>query len=402
MPSNLDRAKLDVKKLDAILETMIETVNKSKDQIFEIGEQSRMEYEELMKELTVVKVKVTEVIHMYDNLELQAKMSRSRLAEVSQNFQKYSEEEIRLAYEKANEVQVKMSVIRHEEKQLRERRDDIERRLKILHETVEKAEKLVGQTSVVLNYLNGDLKMMGELIEDAKQKQAFGLKIIEAQEEERRRLSREIHDGPAQLLAHVLLGSEIVERVHREQGPEASAKEIAKFRDMVRSALFEVRRIIYDLRPMSLDDLGLIPTLEKYLQRVEEQYPDIHLIFRTIGNQDRLAEKMEAALFRLVQESVQNACKHAKPTTVSITVEFHKDNVILMIKDDGIGFDTNQKKENAFGLIGMQERVDVLEGTFNLRSEEKKGTTILIQIPILKEGIYIDKRSAEDDKNCLN
>ncbi|MGV3489673.1 MAG: sensor histidine kinase, partial [Tuberibacillus sp.] len=232
---------------------------------------------------------------------------------------------------------------------------------------------------------NGDLKKMGELIEDAKQKQAFGFRIIEAQEEERRRISREIHDGPAQLLAHVLLSSEILGRVSREQGPEASAKEMAKFREMIRSALYEVRRIIYDLRPMSLDDLGLVPTLDKYLQRLKEQYPNIELTFRTIGEDKRLPQKMEAAIFRLVQEAVQNACKHASPTHVQVVLEFRSNFVILVVKDDGIGFDPNQKREDSFGLIGMKERAEVLEGKLDISSRPNHGTTILIQIPILKE-----------------
>src|SRR5699024_9620094 len=119
-----------------------------------------------------------------------------------------------------NQVQIELSVARETERQLRERRDDLERQLSGLKETVEKAESLVGQVSVVLNYLNGDLRKIEAALEDARQKQTFGLKIIEAQEEERRRISREIHDGPAQMIAHALLGTEIVERVYKDKGPE--------------------------------------------------------------------------------------------------------------------------------------------------------------------------------------
>jgi len=385
MLSNTDRSSLDVKRLDEILNTMIETVNISKEQIFEIGEQSRNEFSQLSLELEDIKEKVAETIQLYDRLEKRAKLARSRLAEVSKHFQKYNEEEIRIAYEKANDIQIQLSLVEQKEMQLRERRDEIERRLRNLKETVEKAERLAGQTSVVLNYLNGDLKKMGELIEDAKQKQAFGFRIIEAQEEERRRISREIHDGPAQLLAHVLLSSEILGRVSREQGPEASAKEMAKFREMIRSALYEVRRIIYDLRPMTLDDLGLVPTLDKYLQRLKEQYPHIEFAFKTVGEDKRLPQKMEAALFRMVQEAVQNACKHAMPKLVQVSLEFRRNYVILAIKDDGIGFEPNQKKEDSFGLIGMKERAEVLEGKIGITSRPNHGTTILIQIPILKE-----------------
>ena len=110
------------------------------------------------------------------------------------------------------------------------------------------------------------------MLEDAKQKQDFGLKIIEAQEEERKRLSREIHDGPAQMMANVMLRSDLVEKIYRERGIDEALGEIVNMKKMVRDALYEVRHIIYDLRPMALDDLGLVPTLKKYLKTTEEYF----------------------------------------------------------------------------------------------------------------------------------
>ena len=112
------------------------------------------------------------------------------------------------------------------EKQLRRRRDELERRLIHLEATIDRANNLVSQTSVVLNYLTSDLKEIGSALEDAKEKQDFGLRVIEAQEEERKRLSREIHDGPAQMLANMLLRSDLVEKVYREQGIVNALEEV--------------------------------------------------------------------------------------------------------------------------------------------------------------------------------
>lgn len=380
-----DESKLDGKKLDMILNRMLDTVVNSREQIFEIGEQSRKETDSLSSELDEIKEKVSKVIENHDQLVQQAKLSRSRLAEVSRRFEEFSEDDIRHAYEKANDVQIALSRVDYQEKQLKERRAEIERRLRGLKDTTEKAEALAGQVSVVLDYLNGDLKSLGELVADAEQKQAFGLKIIEAQEEERRRLSREIHDGPAQLLAQVLLGSEIVERVYKDKGPEASKEELSRYREMVRHALVDVRRIIYDLRPMSLDDLGLVPTLEKYLIRLGEQYSKITMTYRTIGEATRLQEKLEVALFRLVQEAVQNACKHSGCNQVRVVIEFRKKQIVLLIRDNGQGFDPEVTNEGSFGLIGMKERVEMLSGTLEIQSKLKQGTTIIVQIPIIKE-----------------
>ena len=372
---------LDSKVLDSILEKMVHTVDHSKEEIFRIGEQSRHEFVSLTDELKEIKERVGTIIDEVDKLEVHTRFARKRLSEVSSHFNKYSEEEIRNAYEKAHDLQMQLTVVRQEEKQLRERRDELERRLVGLNETIERADHLVGQISVVLNYLNSDFKLVGEILEDAKQKQAFGLKIIEAQEEERRKLSREIHDGPAQMLANVMLRSQIIDKVYRES-PEQGVKEIHDLRKMVRSALYEVRRIIYDLRPMALDDLGLVPTLKKYLSTIEEYNGDTTISFTFIGSEQRIPSKFEVALFRMVQEAVQNALKHAEAREITVKLEISRNHVTVIVKDNGKGFDIREKKKDSFGLIGMRERVDLLDGNLTIDSSVGAGTIVMIQVPI--------------------
>ncbi|MFS0821601.1 sensor histidine kinase [Bacillus sp. 1P02SD] len=371
---------LDIKVLDSILEKMVHTVDHSKEEIFRIGEQSRNEFLTLTDELKDIKERVGVIIDEVDRLENHSRFARKRLSEVSSHFNKYSEEEIRNAYEKAHDLQMQLTVIRQEEKQLRERRDELERRLVGLNETIERADHLVGQISVVLNYLTSDFRMVGEMIEDAKQKQEFGLKIIEAQEEERRKLSREIHDGPAQMLANVMLRSQIIDKVYRES-PDQGVKEIHDLRKMVRSALYEVRRIIYDLRPMALDDLGLVPTLKKYLSTIEEYNGDTMISFTFIGSEQRIPSKFEVALFRMVQEAVQNALKHAEAREIVVKLEISRNHVTVIIKDNGKGFDIREKKKDSFGLIGMRERVDLLDGNLTIDSSVGAGTIVMIQVP---------------------
>jgi two-component system, NarL family, sensor histidine kinase DegS len=374
--------KIDVKVLDEILEKMVKTVDDSKEEIYKIGEESRKQYEEMLMELKDIKIKIQETIDKSDKLEVRTRFARQRLAEVSQHFNKYSEKEIREAYENAHALQMDLTMLRQQERELRNRRDDLERRLRKLREVIERADYLVSQITVVLNYLNSDLRQVGEMIENAHQKQEFGLKIIEAQEEERRRLSREIHDGPAQMLANVLMRSDLIERIYRERGVDDAFKEIRDLRKMVRSALYEVRRIIYDLRPMALDDLGLVPTLKKYLSTIEEYSNRTKITFINAGSEKRLPSRLEVALFRLVQESVQNALKHAEANNIQVKIEIGKNHVILVIKDDGKGFDVNIKKENSFGLIGMKERVDLLEGEMTIDSKIGAGTVIMIRVPL--------------------
>ncbi|MEI5907592.1 histidine kinase [Bacillus spongiae] len=368
--------------LDQILNKMVDTVGQSKDEIFQIGEQSRQDYDSLSKELKYIREMVHKVILDGEELEIKTKLARNRLSEVSRNFKDFSEEEVRNAYEQAHDLQMKFSMNRHQEKELRNRRDELERRLYSLEETINRAEHLVSQISVVMSYLSSDLKIMGQALEDAKMKQEFGLKIIEAQEDERKRLSREIHDGPAQMLANVLMRTDLVERIHVEEGADAALKEIRSMKHMVRSALYEVRRIIYDLRPMALDDLGLIPTLKKYLSTIEEYHNGTRIVFQNIGRELRLEQKYEVALFRLVQESVHNALKHAEAKQINVKIEIRLDKVLAIIKDDGKGFDVSQKKANSFGIMGMNERVELLEGTLEIQSKIGSGSSVTITVPL--------------------
>lgn len=374
----------DPQTLDKIIDKTLDTVGKSREQIFEISEQSRNEYVSLEQELQEVRMKVAEIIDQSDRAEVHARFARNRLAEVSKQFHRYSNEEIRKVYEQANELQVKLALLQQEEQQLRDRRDAIERRLLNLKDTIERAEELVGQMTVVYNFLTGDLRQVGEALEDAREKQAFGLQIIQAQEEERRKLSREIHDGPAQMMANVLLRSELVERIYHDKGIDEALKEIRDLRKMVKSSLAEVRRIIYDLRPMALDDLGLIPTLKKYVKTFEE-HTGIFVDFKHIGKGERFPEHVEIALFRLVQEALQNTRKHAKASHVHVKIEEQKTKFTVVIKDNGKGFDQTEKKEGSFGLVGMKERVNMLKGQLVIRTKPNDGTTIIISIPITTE-----------------
>jgi two-component system, NarL family, sensor histidine kinase DegS len=374
--------KFDTKALDLILEKMIETVGDSKDEIFRIGEQCRTDYESITDELKEIKRKVAQIINDGDKLDAQVRRARLRLSEVSKHFKDYSEAQVREAYEVAHKLQMDLTMNRQSEKQLREKRDDLERRLVGLNETIERADYLISQISVVMNYMMSDIRQMGEALETAKQKQDFGLKIIEAQEDERKRLSREIHDGPAQMMANVMMRSDLIERVYKERGAAEAINEIKSMKKMVRSALYEVRRIIYDLRPMALDDLGLVPTLKKYLQTIEEYHKTTRIQFTNIGDDRRLPSNYEVALFRIIQESVQNALKHAEALTVQVKLEIKRDHIMAVIKDDGKGFDINESKPESFGLLGIRERVELLEGELTIHSKIGTGTLVIIQIPM--------------------
>ena len=374
--------KYDVKALESIFDDVLEKMESSKQDIFVISEQSRHSYEDMKDELENVRSNISRIVKAGDLLEDKTRAARRRLADVSKSFDTLSENQVREAYELANGLQVQLAENRSEEKQYRQKRDRLQRRLQALLQTIERAEHLVNRLNVTMSYLTSDYEEVGDAIDKAKLKQDYSLRIIEAQEEERKRLSREIHDGPAQMMANVLLRSDLIERTYREKGPELAFLEIKSLKEMVRDALTEVRRIIYDLRPMALDDLGLVPTLKKYLETTEDYNKGIKLYFHSNGNEVRLPSNYETAIFRLVQESITNAVRHGKASKIEVKVEWLKNHVTLIVKDNGSGFDQSIVKNQSFGLLGMRERIELVNGEFFINSSPGNGTVLMFQIPL--------------------
>jgi two-component system sensor histidine kinase DegS len=375
---------VDLSMLDGVIEKTLETVEQSKYQIFEIAEQAREECEHLRQEIEKVKEEVIAAITKSDQLELELRRARHRLSEVSRNFKQYSEEDIHQAYKQANNIQLELSLLQEKEKQLRERRNDLQFRLRNIEKTVEKAENVMTQIEVVMGYLAGDLKEVGQMLEDVKHQQQMGLQVIQAQEEERKRVAREIHDGPAQSMANVVLRTELVEKILSNDGVEKAREELKELKGLVRESLADVRRIIFNLRPMALDDLGLVPTLKKYIEELTHKY-DLIVDFKTFGKERRPSSSMEVALFRLVQESLSNVIKHARASETQIKLEFQAERIYLVIKDDGVGFNMKQKAREGFGILGMKERVKLLDGQFVIQSAPGQGTKLLLVIPSKQE-----------------
>jgi len=375
--------KMDKQTLDEVMNNMITTVIDSKSQVFDIVEDTRSEYERLRVELEEVKVQVIEKIENTARLDLLVRAARQKLMEVDGDFKRYTEAQVKDAYEMAQNIQEQHILSLKEEKVLIHRRNELERRLQTLLDQLRRAELLVARISIILNYLQTDFQQVSQILEDAKQKQVFGFQLIQAQEEERLKLSREIHDGPAQMLANILMRSDFLIKTYRQRPQEDAIKELNDMKEQVRTALGEVRRIIYDLRPMALDDLGLVPTLSKYLKSLEE-YNHISIQFDYYGNtEQRLNTKLEVAIFRLIQEAVQNACKHASPNVIFVKLEFFRNKINVLVKDDGIGFNIEGgQNENSFGLVGMKERVELLNGDFKIDSKLNVGTTIRITLEI--------------------
>jgi signal transduction histidine kinase len=202
--------------------------------------------------------------------------------------------------------------------------------------------------------------------------------VVAAQEQERRRLARELHDETGQALTSILLGLRTVEEAEGESDMRVALSEV---RELVRATLQDVRQLAVELRPKVLDDFGLVAALERLTDSFREQ-TGIAVAFHSALPAERLSPEIETALYRIVQESLTNIVKHARAGGVSITLGRKRSAVTVVVEDDGVGFDPARTREEGLGLIGMRERVALVGGRLTIESRPGAGTTFVAEVPV--------------------
>lgn len=215
---------------------------------------------------------------------------------------------------------------------------------------------------------------------------------LRAREEERQRFARDVHDGPAQAFANAIIGLEFVERAlktNRETVVEDALSEIERIKSTMREGLTEIRRFIFDNRPTMLTDRGLAATVRHYVQSYQSIFPMVVSV-DIADDVARLEPDQELTAFRVIQESIQNASKHAKANRVDVRIRSCDDGGILVeVEDDGRGFDPERVSAHAMGgagLKGMEERAALLGATFQVDSRRGEGTKISLRLPPPKTG----------------
>jgi two-component system sensor histidine kinase DegS len=272
-----------------------------------------------------------------------------------------------------------------ERAQVRERSEEAAViRRHVLNNIAQLASRL-GGVNQRLEELRGVLAMLDQLAaveasnpaDGAARFRSASRQVFQIIEEERMRIARDMHDGPAQMLANLVLQAEVLERL-LDRDPRLVVRELADFKNGVRDALEETRRLIFDLRPMTLDDLGLVPTLRKFVREFGEKTA-MTARFHLVGEERRLPSNCEAVVFRIVQEALTNVRKHARARTVEVTLTLQPRRVVAIVKDDGEGFDVAATEARLgrtrnLGLISMRERADLEKGHMEIRSQIGRGT----------------------------
>ena len=218
----------------------------------------------------------------------------------------------------------------------------------------------------------------------------YGIKILEQQENERSRIARDLHDSVVQVLTSLVHKCEMCSKIIDVDSIRAKL-ELEIMSKNLRDSISEMRNIIYDLRPMSFDDLGLNVTLESFINDVKSRVNmDISLTIE--GSISELSNIVQLTIFRIVQECTNNSVKHSKGEKLDITLKYETDKIYLKAEDDGVGInlENDEKKQGThtgFGLDIMKERVALLNGKIDVFNNEGKGTCIEVNIPILTEAI---------------
>ena len=203
-------------------------------------------------------------------------------------------------------------------------------------------------------------------------------RVVEAQENERARLARELHDETGQALTSVLLGlKSLDDRVETAEGRTA----VAELRELVVSTLQDVRRLAVELRPAALDDFGLVPAIERLRDLVTEQSGISVEVRSEIGDQ-RLSPETETTLYRIAQEALTNVVKHADARSVRMRLSRSGNRIVLVVQDDGSGFEPESVRDGGVGLLGMRERIALVGGRLTIESTEAAGTMLTAEVPI--------------------
>ncbi len=301
----------------------------------------------------------------------------AQLQQLSGDSDTVSKADIRNAFNSAMDAQQRLLVMRGQLDKLQEQKN-----------ALEKYEALLES---VIAYLNsGQIK--SNAVQDSTDKVSMLEMLITSQESERQKLSRLMHDGPAQALSNFIVQSEIATRMYEIDQTKAK-EELEKLKLSAMGTFQKIRTYISDLRPMMLDDLGLVPTIKRYVNNMKEQTGvDVNLI--VIGTYRRLKPYLEVFVFRAIQELIGNSVKHNQDNVskikIDVTITLENNLVKSEIKDNGKGIkQTEMQSTGGLGLKLIRERSQLLGGSLEIVSSESEGTQVTLIIPVEDEPVAI-------------
>lgn len=367
------------KSINVAMQSILDSMQSGKKEIFAITEDIEKENRRVKSDISEIKKIISKYTQEIDEIKQRELQSRIRLLEVSSNFTDYTDTDIKLAYEVSELLQKDLTDKQNEINNILQNLDNFESRIKRNNDLVIKADELLNRLEIMSEYMKLDAKADDDSSDIFSRWMAF-------QEKEKSRIARDIHDGPAQTMASLVIKSDIIKKLIEKETPTQTIyKELEQLKVQLRAVIQDIRKIMYDLRPTSLDELGFIPSVEGLLKKMQTEN-NIDFTFVHKEKDFIKSENIKIVCFRVVQESLNNIVKHSKANKTSVIIAIQKNAISIEIEDNGIGFDTSYiDTSKSFGLSSLRERISLVNGYFNIVSKENKGTKIKVTVPNKEE-----------------
>jgi two-component system sensor histidine kinase DegS len=384
----------------------------------------KIEYDRVGRELDELRLLIKQSTRELEKLNHRKVLMSSKVREMEEHLEHHSRADIRATYLAATESEMRAFMISEQREQLQAKFKAFSRYARFLKRAIDAIPELsqsaqwnsaadMWGTSVVADAAGG-LPALPDMaasqwqqqlgVPDASTEQlraqaspGFGAaarhtselaavaRVIQAQEDIRHRVAQRLHDGPTQSLANVMLTAEICEKLVSSD-PRHAQSELANLKSVVNAALQETRKFIFELRPMTLDDLGLVATLRRYASELATKY-QVQMPFTGPQGDRRLPKEIEVPVFRVAQEALANAVEHSRGTVIHTSLALQPEALVLVVEDNGTGFDVEPVLARALehetiGIASMQERAELLGGWLRIESTRGRGTRVELTVPV--------------------
>ena len=335
-------------------------------------EDTKKKYDQAQNELKEIDMLIQQSAAEVERLAQRNAQVSNYIQQLQLNFETTPRADIKEAYEALNSTQQRLYTMRGQLEKLQSDQRNLER-LGAMQRLFLQLSNSMGGMSVVPN---GSVSAAGD--------QSDVVRVIRAQEAERQSLVRRMHDGPASSLSNFILQAEISQRFF-DSDPDRARTELNALKSAAAHTFNSVKNFIFDLRPMMLDDLGVVPTLRRYVESFQEQN-NIPVALTVTGTERRLESHIEVTIFRAVQELLNNSRKHAQPTQTQVHLDMGYDRVLAAVEDNGSGFIVDDalatSARDTIGLPSIRERISMLGGHFDIQSSLGQGTRAEFTIPV--------------------
>lgn len=347
----------------------------------ELIDELTQESKRLRDKLNELKVQIDQTQLVVDREQQRNNDVFTELRTVQDNIETVPRQDIRSKYDEAIDARFRLTTMRGQLEKFTSVRENLEQEQVLLRELLQRLQGIEAlPTTSSSSGTSDDSK-------DAGKGPLNIVRIIQAQEEERQRLARQMHDGPAQSLTNFILQAEICQRLF-DRNPARAAEELDNLKTVASITFQKVRDFIFDLRPMMLDDLGVVPTVRRYVDSFREKN-DIDVKLDIFGDERRLATHREVMIFRGIQELMALARDYANPTEISIRLDVGSTLVKIAVEDNGRGFDAEAAFSGEEGhqdprvssLITLKEKFELVRGSLSVNSSEADGTSVRMELP---------------------